>query len=169
MSAPRFRSRHLHATFYNHFVTEMTALGWVNTPVNFGTQALTVIDYQPEDRTETIRHNTVAVSLGNYGSDEDEELGATGGGLRSALYNVFIDIYMSEQALAVAVADDVRDIYTDLTMPLINQITASPETGTLIEVDQVLGPERPAGTAGSDTFRKNWRIMRVDARLFYQS
>jgi hypothetical protein len=162
MAAPRFRSRHLHATFYNHFIAQMSALGWIGTPTNFGTTPLTVVDYQPEDRTEAIRSNTVAVSLG-------EELGALGGGLRSALYNVFIDIYMSEQALAVAVSDDVRDIYTDLTMPLVNQIDGSFVPGTLIEVDTVLGPERPSGTAGSDTFRKNWRVMRVDARLYYQS
>jgi hypothetical protein len=169
MPAPRFRSRHLHATFYKQFIVDMSALGWMHAPVNFGTQALTVIDYQPEDRNETIKHNTVAVSLGNYGSDEDEELGAKGGGLRSALYNIFIDIYMSEQALAIAVADDVRDIYTDLTMPLVNQIDGQVEPATLIEVDQVLGPERPGGGAGSDTFRKHWRVMRVDGRLFYQS
>lgn len=169
MTSPRFRSRHLHATFYKQFIADMQTLGWVSPPVNFGADPVTFIDYQPEDRQETIKKNTIAVSLGNYGADEDEELGALGGGLRSALYNVFIDIYMAEQALAIAVSDDVRDIYTDLTMPLINQIDGTVEPGTLIEVDTILGPERPGGGAGSDTFRKHWRVMRVDGRLFYQS
>jgi hypothetical protein len=169
MTSPRFRSRHLHATFYKQFIVDMSDLGWTTGAINFGAAPITIIDYQPEDRQETIKKNTVAVSLGNYGADEDEELGATGGGLRSALYNIFIDVYMAEQALAIAVCDDIRDIYTDLSMPLINQINGVPEPNTLIEVDTILGPERPGGGAGSDTFRKHWRVMRVDGRLFYQS
>lgn len=165
--AVRFRSRHLHATFYNHFSTNAQTLGWTAPPVNFGTDPVQIIDYIPDERQEVIRNNTVAVSLGDFTVDTDEELGARGGGLRSALYNVFFDVYMVEQALSLAICDDIRDLYTDVTLPLINQITQTPVPDCLIEVEAVLGPER--GAAGVEQFRRFWRTMRLDARLFYPS
>jgi hypothetical protein len=167
MSNLRFRSRHLHATFYNHFRNQLQTLGWTSVPVNFGTQPVLVIDYVPDERSETIRQNTVAVSLGDFAQDEDEELGARGGGLRSALYNVFFDVYMAEQALSLAICDDIRDIYTDFTMPLINQIDQTPVPANVIEVETILGPER--GSGGVEQFRRYWRTMRVDGRLYYNT
>lgn len=163
----RFRSRHLHATFYNQLRTDLDALGWVHAPVNFGATALSFIDYQPDERAVQIKHNTVAVSLGDYDIDDDEELGASGGGLRSAEYHVFVDVYMEEQALALALCDDIRDIYTDYSTTLVDQITGLQVINAPIEVQEVAGPEHPS--TGVEQFKKYWRTMRLTAVLFFQS
>jgi hypothetical protein len=133
MPSIRFRSRHLHATIVKHTRTRLDALGWISPPVNFNTDPIEVIDYQPEERNIVITKNTVAVTLGTYPTDVDEELGAIGGGLRSAPYTVFVDAYMAEQALSIAMCDDIRDIFMDLNLDLINQITGLPVPDTLIE------------------------------------
>ncbi len=165
----RHSSRHLHATFYNHTKAKLAELGWVSAPVNFGTSPVTIIDYQPEERNEAVKHNTVAVTLGDFNADEDEELGAKGGGLRSALYSVYIDVYMNEQALSLAICDDIRDVYEDLYMDLINQITGFPVPNAKIDVETVAGPERPAANIGAEQFKRHWRIMRADGRLYYNT
>lgn len=170
MPSIRFRSRHLHATFYNQLRADLGDLGWVNTPPvasNFGTDPLTFMDFQPDERAVAIKHNTVAVSLGDYDSDEDEELGASGGGLRSASYDVYIDVYMEEQSLALALCDDIRDIYTDYSTALINQITQGAVPNTRIEVAEIVGPERPS--TGVEQFKKYWRSMHLAAVLYFQS
>ena len=51
--ATRFRSRHLHATFFNHLSAQLAILGWSAEPVNFGTQAITVVDYQPDGQHQS--------------------------------------------------------------------------------------------------------------------
>jgi hypothetical protein len=164
----RFRSRHLHATFVDYVRAGLDERGWITAPINFGARPITLIDYQPDDRNTPIQHNTVSVSLGDYDQDEDEELGAALGGLRSALYQVFIDVYMQEQALSLAICDDLRDMFQDEYVTLINQITMTPVQHTLIEVDAVVGPDKPSAGA-ADQFRKYWRTMRIDGRLFFQT
>lgn len=167
MAPTRFRSRFLHATFVSHIRTHLTGLGWITPPINFGTGAVTLIDYQPDERVDPIKQNTVAVSLDDFEVDEDEELGARHGGTRSAPYNVYVDVYMAKQALAQAICDDIRDIFTDLTLPLINEITGAP-TGDLIEIESVRGPERQTAASAED-FRRFWRTMRLDSRLYFQT
>lgn len=166
----RFRSRHLHSTFYDYTHDKLIELGWIaadpTQPVNFGTKSVTMTDYQPEER-DVINENTVAVSLGDYDDDNDEELGATHGGNRSAPYEIYIDVYMEKQAHSLAICDDIRDIYKDLTLHLIDQITMT-ATDNLIEVEAVHGPERPTG-AQANQFKRNWRAMRLDVRLFFQT
>lgn len=167
MALIRFRSRHLHATFFDYTKARLSELGWVNAPVNFGTVGLNFIDYQPDERSEQIRQNTVSISLGDYQNDEDEEVGAAMGGSRGAPYAVYIDVYMAEQALSQALCDDIRDIYTDQTLELIDQISGA-ATGNLIEVENVDGPSRIPGAA-ADQFKRHWRAMRLDVRLYFNT
>ena len=91
------------------------------------------------------------------------------GGLRSAPYQIFIDVYMAEQALSIAICDDVRDIFTDLTLPVINQITGNPQPFVMAEVEVVRGPERPPNTVGAEQFKRFWRIMRIDVSLYFNT
>lgn len=167
--ATRFRSRHLHATFVHYTTAQLGLLGWSTPPVNFGTTAITVTDYLPDDRVGQIHPNTVAVSLGDFLQDEEEELGSTHGGVRAAPYQVFIDVYMAEQALAHAICDDIRDIFTDVTIPLVDQITGLDVPGSPIMIESVLGPERPSQVLGAEQFKKYWRTMRLDTRLYFQT
>lgn len=163
----RFRTRHLHATFYNHLRAELTMRGWVNDPVNFGATGLSFMDYPPDERATQIKQNTVAVAVGDYGADEDAEVGARGGGLRRADYHLFIDVYMEEQSLTLALCDDIRDIYTDYSCDLIDQITGQPVPFVYIEVEEVGGPERPS--SGVDAFQRYWRTMNLDLAVYFQS
>jgi hypothetical protein len=164
----RFRSRHLRATLYNMAVTELTTLGWVTTPINFGAQPVTVLDYQPDERNEPVMQNTVAVSLGDILADVDEELGSLGGGLRSAWVPVFIDVYMSEQAISDAICDDLRGIFDTHVFPLVDQITGLPSSEQ-IDIEEVRGPDRPAGATSADQFKRYWRIVRLGVRLYYNT
>ncbi len=167
MATIRFRSRHLHATFVQKIRTEFTTLGWITPPINFGTHPVTLIDYQPDERGSQINQNTVAVSLGDYGVDEEEELGAYNGGLMSALYPVFVDVYMAEQALSYAICDDIRDTFENISLDLVNQIDSTVVPNTRIEVEGVNGPDRPPAQVGAEQFKRYWRAMRIDARLYY--
>lgn len=166
--ALRHRSRHLRATIYNKVKSDLTALGWVNVPVNFDTNPVTVIDYQPDERNEAIKSNTVAVSLGDVVNDKDEELGAEAGGLRSGFYPVFVDVFMAEQALADAICDDLRDMFDCAIFPLVNQITQI-DSGEKIEIESCMGPDRPGTLNAGDPFKRYWRVMRLGVRLYYQS
>lgn len=164
----RHRSRHLRATMYNKVKTDLATLGWVNAPINFNGTPVTVVDYQPDERNEPVLVNTVAVSLGDVVNDVDEELGAQAGGLRSAFYPVFIDVYMVEQALSDALCDDIRAIFDNAIFPLVDQVTGT-DSGETIEIDEVRGPDRPVNIASADPFKRFWRIMRLGTRLYYQS
>lgn len=165
----RHRSRHLRATLVNMLTDGLDDAGWISSPVNFGTHAITVLDYQPDERGEPINKNTVSLSIGDVNNDVDEELGASDGGLRSAFYPVFIDIYAEEQALADAICDDVRDIFDTQVFPLVNQITGAP-SAEQIDVEEVLGPDRPPGAGvGGDQFKKYWRVMKMGVRVYYNT
>lgn len=166
--ALRHRSRHLRATIFNKVHADLTTLGWITAPVNFGTTAVTVVDYQPDERNEPVRTNTVAVSLGDIVDDTDEELGAQAGGLRSAHYPVFIDVYMGEQALADAICDDLRDIFDNAIFALVDQVSGT-DSAERVEIDEVMGPDRPTGANSADPFKRFWRVMRIGVRLYYQS
>lgn len=162
----RHRSRHLRATLYNMLADQLDDLGWISTPINFSADPVTVVDYQPDERNEPVTKNTVAISLGNGLNDEDMELGGATGGLRSGWYPVFIDVYMAEQALTDAICDDIRDIFDSQLFPLINQITSAP-SAEQIEVEEVLGPDRPAGTFAAEQFKRYWRVMKLGVRVYY--
>lgn len=166
MPAIRHRSRHLRATLFNKLRDELDALGWITPPVNFDTDPIVVVDYQPDERNEPIAKNTVALSIGDIDDDVDEELGAAAGGLRSGFYPVFIDVYMAEQALSDAICDDIRDIFDSQVFPLINQITSAVSAET-IDVEEVLGPDRPPAFVGAEQFKKYWRTMKLGVRLYY--
>jgi hypothetical protein len=163
----RFRSRHLHATIVEHVRTRLDTLGWISAPINFSTAPCIVVDYQPDERGHVIATNTVAVTLADFHSDQDEELGATYGGLRSAPYSLYVDVYMAEQALSIAICDDVRDIFTDLSLELIDQISGLPVYGAIIEIERVTGPEKPPAASSAEQFKRYWRIMQIHTRLYY--
>lgn len=168
MPVIRHRSRHLRATLFNKLRDDLDALGWISAPINFGTDPVTLVDYQPDERDEPIAKNTVAITIGDTLNDSDEELGAADGGLRSGWCPVFLDVYMAEQALTDAMCDDIRDIFDSQVFPLINQITGA-ESAEQIEVEEVLGPDKPGAIHGADQFKRYWRVMRLGVRLFYNS
>lgn len=169
----RFRTRSVHATLADDVRAALTELGWIVTApggrVNFGVAPVTVVDYQPEERQEPVKVNTVAVTLGDAPADEDEELGASVGGLRSVTYPVYLDCYMNEQAIAVAICDDLVEHFTDLALEVTDVVTGGVADGVTLVIEDVAGPRRPPAASGGEAFRRNWRIVELSAVLYFNT
>ena len=160
----RHRQRHLHATILGHVREALTAAGWVNAPVNFGSTPVTLLDYEPQQAGETPAFNTVAVSIGTQGPDEPFELG---GGLYSCRYTVFIDVYGENEPIGVALADDIKDAISEEVIPL-RDFTADPlgvDTDGEIEFEMTLVEELPTATTTLD--KRSWRSVKTTAVCYF--
>jgi hypothetical protein len=176
MPAVRFRTRFLHATVYDYVRAHLGELGWTtgvgNTSgdINFDTEPVRVIDYQPDERGERINVNTVSVSMGDVPATVDEELGAAEGGLQSIPYRVYLDVYMQETSHTIALCDDLRDMFENLTLQLEDKINGGFVPDVLLSVDDVVGPERPpAGSQSNEGFKRSWRVVYLDTQLYFNS
>lgn len=165
----RHRSRHLHATFLDLTISGLTTLGWITSPVIFGTTPVTIVDYQPDVRGVAIAPNTVAVTLGDAPADSDEELGGQSGGLRSGFYPIFFDAYMVEESLSLAMCDDIRQLFDLKIGQVVDHATGTPDPQVQYQVEEMFGPEEPASLGSAEQFKKNWRVMRAGVRVYYQT
>lgn len=163
MTALRHRSRHMIGTVRSQLVTGLTTTGWITPPINFGAAAVTIIDHVPADRINQIAPSTVAISLGESPGDNEEELG----GLMGAFYPVFIDSWMDTESYGIAFCDDVRDIFQFQAFNLVDQTTGAPAAGWMVEVEEVLGPEKLSAFVGAQVFKTHWHTMRLGCRVYY--
>lgn len=144
----RHFSRHLHATIQNQIQDHLIATGWLpnGSPTFvtlFGAQPVSYLRQRPDEHLlQSIKANLVAVSFGTQGDDEEEQLG---GGLISQEHIVFVDVYAENDAIAVALAEDIRDLMAGRTAAgryfRIKDHTNIPTTdvpGYLGEYDEVL-------------------------------
>lgn len=163
----RHRQRYVHSTLVDVVRQGLTEFGWVNAPTIFSALPVTVLDYQPDDRGEAIAANTVVVSMGDEFADEPEELGA---GLQSASTPVFVDIYGEQQAIAVAIAGDVKMLLKDRYLPVRDwsQPGAPAIPGMQIEMENTVGPERPQASIGAENFKRYWRVIKSTAVTYFQ-
>lgn len=165
--AIRFKHRIIHQALYNMVQDGLTDLGWVNDPVNFATTGLTFVDYQPDERGRAIALNTIAITTGDEGEDLGEELGSDMGGLQSVSIPVFVDIYGEEQAISVAIGNDVKSILKNFVGPLLSYDNT--DTGAQLTIEEVLGPERPlaASSAGGENFKRYWRVVKAMSVTYF--
>jgi hypothetical protein len=92
----RHRQRHLHATIVRHVRPPSTTCRLAHTTPSTSAPPVTlVIDYEPQQAGETPAYNTVSVSIGHQGADEEYELG---GGMLQCRYTVFVDVYGHQRA-----------------------------------------------------------------------
>ena len=98
-------------------------------------------------------------------------MGCDGGGLASLAAPVFVDVFADRVALAVAVCDDVRDLLERKRFDLLDFIPATPVpiVGAYIDIDMVVGPRSPIAPMAIDSFKRRWRVMSAECRLFYQT
>lgn len=160
----RFRPRHVHQTVIDAVTAELTARGWVNTPVNFGTAPITVVDYQPIEAGEQIADNTVAISIGDETATDPFELGA---GLRETSWPVFVDIYAVSESLGLSVADDVKAYLTDREMALLDytaNVNGTPTTDWL-EFEHVMVEKL---TSNSNIDKRTWRSVKATVTCYHQ-
>lgn len=164
MTALRFRQRHVHQSCVDYLKESLDDLGWVTAPINFGTQAITFIEIQPEEAGVKVEPNTVAITIGDEPEDLEEELGA---GLMSCEYVLFVDVYGIDQSIAVSIAGDIKDLLRNKLIALRSYTTviAGTETADTIEFDSVVIDKPATAAAGPD--KRYWRIVKSIARLYY--
>lgn len=171
MTALRHRARHVHRTLAREVELGLTAMGWVNTPRNFKTKALTFLEYEPQEAAEEIKPNTVAITLGDESSDEPLELGASSGGLWRIEYPFFIDIYGIDAPIALAIASDAKEVVADLGRYVRDFRTdaAGVETAEIMRIErETVTIERPPVSIGVADFRKHWRVCKGIAAVTFQ-
>lgn len=167
----RHKQRHIHRTLVDMVRGVLVDGGWVNPPVIFGATSVTIVDVQPEERGLDVAVNTVAITMGDEGPQDDEELGASSGGLVSVQIPVFIDIYGEQQAISTAIASDIKDAFTNRTITLLDwsQNPPTPVDGVQIELTDVAGPERPQAAVGITGFKRHWRVVKAMTTTYYLS
>lgn len=162
----RFRSRHVHKTVADAIEAELTALGWVNSPVNFGTTPATFLEFQPDVAGVKILPNTIAITLGDEPPITDVELGD---GIVSLDYPVFVDIYGEKRSISLSIASDVKDYLQDRYMTVLDYSGTTPATTTeYIEIDRdsVL-MDTPAQVAASQDIRRNWIVVKAMVTVYF--
>lgn len=168
----RFRARHVHRTIYEYVISELATLGWPTVAAiaggavsNFGTDGLTVLEFTPDDAGQRVAANTLVVTLGDEPHAIDQELGD---GLRLIAFPVFVDIYGANQGIATSIASDVKTLFEDRYMQVIDfGLTPPADSAEYLEFDKDdVSVDRPPGTGATD-FRRYWRVVRTDARIYY--
>jgi hypothetical protein len=163
----RFMSRQVHKTVARYVEEKLTELGWVNDPVNFGTVPLTFQEAIPEDNGKSVETNTVSITIGDVSEDIARELG---GGYYEVIMPIFVDVYGQTASTSQSIADDVKEQMTrGVIIPVYDWTASTPVvTSTTIEFENVLGPERPQASQALSDFRKYWRVVKVEAHVFYE-
>jgi hypothetical protein len=164
MAHLRHSSRHVHATVVRYVRAQLTTLGWIGpeeaTP--FGATPVELISAHPPewDETSRLEAGTVAVTLGDERMPDLEELG---GPLSTVEHPIFVDIFMDNESIALALALDVRDIFlgrlagTQRWLPVLDFTQTPPAEvdGWHIEFEDITRV-RPEG-------QTNWQVVKVTA------
>lgn len=156
----RFRQRHVHETIRQHVLASLTTAGWVNSPVNFDTTPATVIGYMPLEAGETPEFNTVAVSMGDEGAQEDEEMGA---GLQSVRYPVFVDVFGETEGVGDSIASDIKDALTNTLIPLLDFTSDSAGVATQDTLEFEMVVVEKLSTATTTVDKRTWRAVKATA------
>lgn len=166
----RFRSRHVHKTVAEFLEEKLGQLGWITAPVNFNTTPVTFKEIQPDENGITVETNTVSVTAGDLGADEEIQLG---GGLYEVAIPIFVDVYGEKASVSQSIAEDLKEqMAYGRVLPLLdwsdvqNPVAVA---GAYIEMENVIGPERPQASQVSQDFRRNWRVVKAEAHVIYGS
>ena len=159
----RHFARHLHATIQNQVEAHLVTMGWLTDgTVGFvpllGALPVVFQRQRPDESIlQSLKPNLVAVSFGGETDDEDEQLG---GGLISQEHVMFVDVYAENDAVAVALACDVRDLlagrFGSRYFRVKDQVTGTDVLGYLAEYDEVF--REPADRELPNV---RWQIVRA--------
>lgn len=164
MTYLRHAPRHVHQTMVNHLTDALGALGWVGAgPAPFGAEPFKIVATRPVTGGKldsVIDSRTIAVSLGSEFAPDPMEMG---GPLAEQEYPFFVDVFSDSEAICLALASDIRDIFlgrlpgTRRHLTLIDQVLGTPVPGWQIELDDVQRhtPEH--------TFALHWGVVNVTA------
>jgi hypothetical protein len=173
----RFRYRHVHQTVCDYLKSQMMLLNWgdaslpstdpANANVPFGAAPLTYMEIQPDEEGQPVAVNTVAITLGDGGTDLLDQMG---GGFYDLDIPVYFDVYGENQGITVSIACDIKDIVSYEPTIWVNDYTSSAAgvpTTEQIRFEDVYGPERPPASQVSTDFRKHWRMVRGMLHVFH--
>lgn len=162
----RFRIRHAQQTIADLVESHLVAQGWTADPHPWEIDPVVFEEVHPGN-IEDIETNTVSTLIDESGPQQVHELG---GGVRKVEYQLYIDVFGQQLSVALSIAQDVQDLLTGKTTPLMDYNTSPPTevVGAYIEFP---GPrvERPAGSVNAADLLKNWRIVRDGAWLYYSA
>lgn len=166
MAYLRHTARHVQQTVNDHVETVLTDLGWIGQDPPFGATPVTFQTVRPnEEELKSLVANTVAVSFGNEPDDKEEEIG---GGLVSVDFPFFVDVYAEKEAIALAIASDVKDHLagrvpgTSRFLTVVDQRTTTPVLGYQIEFTDLF--REPVER---ELVRLFWQVVRCTATLTY--
>jgi hypothetical protein len=169
MTFLRHAGRHIHKTLADHLSSQLTALGWMDpdttpygaTPVTLITRP--VVMGNNLDR-ETVTAGLVAVTLGDEQLVDMQELG---GPLAAQGYPFFVDVFGDNDAIATALATDIRDIllgrFTGSArwLRVLDGATGAVVPDWLIEIDDV---ERVRPETTQPVF---WQTVKFTATTYF--
>lgn len=112
MTYLRHSTRHVHHTVIKYLREQLTALNWIGSEETtpFGATPVELFTVHPPEwkQDQKLQAGKVAITLGNEVMSTLEEMG---GPLTSVEIPIFVDIYMDDESIALALALDVRDIF----------------------------------------------------------
>lgn len=170
MSYLRHASRHVFHTVAGRIESALGELGWTSTSDAerpFGTDQLTVRRHTPvtgESGDSTAKPFTVAITLGDEFTPQEQEIG---GPLSMQEYPIFCDVLMPNDALALVLASDIRDVCLGRldgyrrSFPVIDQITQAPVVDWRISLEDVerVKPDSELTLA--------WQVVKVTAEVHF--
>lgn len=172
----RFRSRHVQQTISDYLVAGITELGWINEPRIFGLDApVRVIDVDPDQITSDdpeeireLRSRLDGVTMAINVEEEDEDLIAElGGPLYRVAMPMSVDVWADLASIATSLASDVKSLLRDAHIPVRDYANGgTPVEGSYIEPEMVRISRPPGNVIGID-FKKRWRIVGFDARVWF--
>lgn len=163
----RFASRHVQQSIAVHVRDWVDGLGWLGSTPPFGTTPVRFqVGRMDEASLVAITGNLIGVSFGGELDDVTEQLG---GGLASSELVVFVDVVGVSDAVAVAVASDVKDLLTSRapgtsrTVPVRDWAAVPPVVvpGWSVEFTDVMR-ER-----ANENIRSNWHVVKTTAVLTF--
>lgn len=160
--------RHVHRTVEDLLLDALTGLGWLGPEVPFGAS---VVRFQrgrmDESELRAVTGNLVAVSFGDEPDDEPQELG---GGLTLVTYVVFVDVVGENEAIALAIASDLKDRLAG-RMPGTSRFSPvfsyrvnprTPVDGHKLEFTDVVRTK-----PDNVDYRRNWQAVKSTVEMTY--
>lgn len=162
--------RHLQKSMEDHVLEWLQGRGWMTAAsVPFGAS---VTRFQrgamEESELTSVSGNLVAVSFGGEPDDDPQELG---GGLMMVAHAMFVDCLGEKEAIALALASDVKDLLAGRApmttrYPTLYDYTGDPRTpvvGYGLELTDVVRVE------GNPSVRRNWHVVKATIEMTYVS
>lgn len=164
----RHFGRHLYQSVFDHVDQALADLGWKD-PGGFKENVVRTQNYVPEEGqgTSQLQPNLVAVTMLEEGEETPEEMGD----VRVSLDVVFtVDIYGENQAVALAIAEDVKDVLRGRLerrriIPVYDYSTTPAPTlldGVLAENEDVV--RLPSQRT---ELRRQWQVVRWTVHVEY--